>query len=93
MLETYGGCYPGGEVGYYIDALPDKLYKLDYVPVEVRSRYDPYTAWAEQGYVTEGKGDLTLKISYICLLISAVLAIITFFMYKRAKGENAHSSK
>ena len=45
-----GGCYENDEVGYYVDALPDKLYKFDYVPVEVRSKYDPYTVWAENGY-------------------------------------------
>lgn len=39
-----GGCYADGQVGYYKRALPDKVYKLEYVPVEVRDKFDPYTA-------------------------------------------------
>ena len=50
VLETDGGCFENGEVGHYSDAKPDKLYKFDYVPIEVRSRYDPYTSWAATGY-------------------------------------------
>jgi hypothetical protein len=50
-LIMEGGCYSGGlEVGHYINANPDTLYTFNYVPVEVRSMYDPYTVWANSGY-------------------------------------------
>jgi hypothetical protein len=39
-----GGCYGNNEPAYYERALPDKVYKLEYVPVEVRSKYDPYVS-------------------------------------------------
>jgi len=48
-LSLDEGCYDG-DVGFYTRALPDKLYKFDFVPVEVRSKYDPYTVWAQHGY-------------------------------------------
>jgi hypothetical protein len=44
-LSLDEGCFDG-EVGHYVRALPDKLHKFDYVPVEVRSKFDPYTVWA-----------------------------------------------
>lgn len=35
-LIIEGGCFENDEPGYYEKALPDKLYKFDYIPVEVR---------------------------------------------------------
>lgn len=48
MLE--GGCYQNDEPGYYVKAEPDHLYKFDYIPVEVRQVYDPYTVWSQSDY-------------------------------------------
>jgi len=42
-LVDRGGCYEDGAV-LYQKALPAKAYKTDYIPVEVRSVNDPYTA-------------------------------------------------
>lgn len=41
------GCYDDGDAAYYVRAQPDKMYKFEYIPVEVRSKFDPYTALAE----------------------------------------------
>ena len=49
-MQVDGGCYANDEVGYYVPAQPDKQYKFEYVPVEVRSKYDPYTVWAASNY-------------------------------------------
>lgn len=48
-LSIASGCY-NGNVAHYERAIPDKQYKFDYVPVEVRNKYDPYTVWAGSSY-------------------------------------------
>ena len=88
-LELDSGCYKGGEVGFYVNAKPDILYKFDYVPIEVRSKYDPYTSLAEAGYEVGGGNDHLLLISYVLIIATACFAIFTFFSYKKSKGESA----
>ena len=54
------GCYANDSPAHYVKANPDKLYKFDYVPIEIRSKYDPYTVWAESGYFIGGKDNSIL---------------------------------
>ena len=82
-----GGCYENNEPAYYIRAQPDKLYKLEYIPVEVRSKYDPYTALAETGYNDEIKCSLITGLSYIAFLVAFLFAIITLIMGYKAKRD------
>lgn len=42
-----GGCYKGGDYAHYTRANPDKIYKFDHIPVEVRSVNDPYLVWID----------------------------------------------
>ena len=79
MLD--GGCFPGGEVGYYEKAQPDHLYKLDYIPVEVRSAYDPYTIWTESGYNLGKDNQSWLQTSYILVLFAIVFGVLTIVFY------------
>ena len=89
-----GGCYENDEVGYYVPANPDKLYKFDYVPVEIRSKYDPYTVLTETNYNLGSKGSSKLRnLAYILVIISGVCAILTLFAYLRSRGENQGGSK
>ena len=91
-LSLYGGCYEG-DVGFYARAKPDKLYKFDYVPVEVRSRYDPYTVWAEHGYQIAKDNSVLTFSSYILLLSGLLFAILTCVSYnavKSSEGEEGH---
>jgi hypothetical protein len=37
-LSFSGGCYAGDSVAQYVQASPDKMYKFDYIPVEVREK-------------------------------------------------------
>lgn len=88
------GCYENGSPAFYVKADPNKVYKFDYVPIEVRSKYDPYTVWAEQGYQLAGEDNsLLLQISYILILVALVFAIITVITYSKAKTENDEESQ
>jgi len=44
------GCYQNREAGYYVDAVAGKKYSFDYIPVEVRSVFDPYVSITESNY-------------------------------------------
>ena len=44
-MEMAGGCYAGGEVAHYTPAKSNKQYKLEYIPIYVRSAYDPYVVY------------------------------------------------
>lgn len=78
VIESDGGCYKDGEVGFYVQADPNKLYKFDYVPIEVRSKYDPYTVWAENNYELGEGNDLFLMIAYISVVLTIILALCAF---------------
>lgn len=79
------GCYAGGEPGYYVRAHSDKLYKFDFVPVEIRSKYDPYTVWARSSYQIDSDSSLMVTITYSLLLASLFFGLITCVSYQSAK--------
>ena len=58
------------------------------MPIEVRSKFDPYTEWAAVNYDLEDKGNKLMLLSYICFILSIVFAICTLVKYKAATGEN-----
>jgi hypothetical protein len=75
-----GGCFSNDEPGYYIDADPNVVYKFQFVPVEVRSIYDPYVAYAANDYSGADGGTL-LNLSYAFLgltLFFGLLATMKF---------------
>jgi hypothetical protein len=79
MLD--GGCFKDDEPGYYVKAQPDTLYKFDYIPVEVRSVYDPYTVWTASGYNLGEDNQSWLQTSYILILVSIVFGVLTIVFY------------
>jgi hypothetical protein len=88
-LSVNGGCYANGDVGYYVKAKPDKLYKFDYVPVEVRQTYDPYVVWAQSGYTIEKPSGAIVNYTnyvYIGVVVTLVFAVLTFVSYSKAKA-------
>lgn len=92
-LTADGGCFPGNDVGFYVRAVHDKLYKFDYVPVEVRSSYDPYVVWAGSGYTIEQqtpgvKPANNTNFVYLGILATLGFAILTFVTYSRAKANS-----
>lgn len=62
-------------------AEPDHLYKLDYIPVEVRQASDPYTVWAASGYNLGKENQNWLQTSYILVLVSIVFGVLTIVFY------------
>ena len=89
-LGANNGCFSNGDVGYYVRAKPDKLYSFNYVPVEVRQTYDPYTVWASSGYTIE-KDTSAAKVNtnnyaYIALFATLFFAVLTFVFYTRSKS-------
>lgn len=93
IVQYEGGCYTDNAVGYYTWAKPDKQYKLEYVPVEVRSMYDPYVAWAESGYIAFDKKNPAFDFSTTFVAITMVFAVITFVLYIQAKGSSDEESE
>ena len=89
ILAFDSGCFANGEVGYYEKAKPDTLYKFDYVPVEIRSRYDPYTVWARSNY---NLGRQTKSFTYPLLFLSIIFGLMTgYFYYKNQKEVDAET--
>lgn len=82
-----GGCYGDNEAVYYVRAEPDKLYKLDFIPVEVRSKYDPYTSLTQSGYVIEKENTILSETAYILLIAGFLFAVVTFVLFLRAKKD------
>jgi hypothetical protein len=73
-----------------VRAKSDKLYSFNYVPVEVRQTYDPYTVWASSGYTIE-KDTSAAKVNtnnytYIALFATLFFAVLTFVSYSRSKS-------
>jgi hypothetical protein len=91
-LALEGGCYEG-EAGYYTRAKPDKLYKFDYVPLEVRSKYDPYTVWAGAYYTMVKDNSMITFISYTLIILGVMFGILTLVAYNGAKKTNEEESK
>jgi hypothetical protein len=83
VLTFDSGCYANGDVAYYEKAKPDTLYKFDYVPVEIRSRYDPYTVWAQSNY-NLGKQSSGLSVTYSLLLAGVFFGLLTCYTYHKA---------
>lgn len=83
-----GGCFKDDEAGYYVKADPDKLYKFEYIPVEVRSAYDPYTVWTGSGYDLGEDNKSWLQTSYVIVLVSIVFGVLTIVFYQKAKTYN-----
>ena len=90
-LDT--GCYPNGEAGHYTRAVPDKLYKFEFVPVEVRSRYDPYTVWTKSDYSLGKDYSMLLNITYILLISGLFFAVLTCASYSLAKQDLDHETQ
>ena len=85
ILEN--GCYKNGEPAFYERAMPDKVYKFEYVPVEVRSKSDPYVALTQQGYILEVENSWIISIMYMLTMAAIVFAILTTVMYCKAKAD------
>jgi hypothetical protein len=86
-LAVDTGCYEGGEPGHYRYAKPDTLYKFEFVPVEVRSRYDPYTVWAYSDYNLGQDYSMLLNITYILLISGMFFGVLTLASYNLAKHD------
>ncbi|CDW71828.1 UNKNOWN [Stylonychia lemnae] len=91
-LYSNGGCYDG-HVAHYQRAQPDHLYKLDYVPVEVRSQNDPYVVWAQSNYkINEDTSKLQMT-SYVLLIAAFFFGLLTCVSYQSSKAQSSSESK
>lgn len=86
------GCYPNSDPAHYRRIQPDRLYKLDYIPIEVRSKYDPYVALAGQNYVITQETPMLSTLATGLLTLSFILAFITFVLYIRVRKSNGQES-
>lgn len=85
---TYdSGCYANGEPAYYEQALPDKLYKFEYIPVEIRYKYDPYTVWSGSNYNLGRNMSGLTNISYALLLSGVFFSLITCYSYHQSQKD------
>lgn len=91
-LSLDEGCFEG-EVGHYVRALPDKLHKFDYVPVEVRSKFDPYTVWAGNDYKISKDNSLLQLANYGLLIAGTMFAILTWVSYFGVKRQDEGETK
>ena len=93
-MALAGGCYEGGQPAHYVRAKPDTLYKFDWVPIEIRSRFDPYVALAEQGYVYEEQADpLMMQLTQYFTIAALVFGFLTLIMFIRAKASAGDEGK
>lgn len=85
-----GGCFENDDPGYYEQAKPGWRYDFNYVPIEVRSKYDPYTAWAESEYNLGRDLTIFFWLSLIFLssafLLTLVLSYCFCFVVKKNDG-------
>ena len=88
-----GGCYQNNEPVYYTRALPDKLYKLEFVPVEVRSKFDPYTALTSEDYKVQVECSIISYISFLLFIVALIFAILTFVLCFKAKVDIGDEGK
>jgi len=77
------GCFPDGQVGQYRNVNSDvggkkstfKLFNLDKVHIEVRSRSDPYIEFAKAEESLSNDLSILFWVSMLCVAISAFLII------------------
>lgn len=94
-VEFVGGCYLEDGIGDYEIAQLNKSHSFDFIPIEVRYQYDPYTVFAESHY-NLGR-DLTIffwlsigcfSAAFLCTLILGV-----FFCFLVKKEGTSRSNK
>ena len=73
------GCYEDGDVGYYEPWPANETYNFSYVPIEVRSNFDPYTVWAEAEY-NMGR-DLTIMFWLSIIFVSLAFLLTVFLTF------------
>lgn len=78
-VEFFGGCFTDDQIEDYEVAEADKIYTFDNIPIEIRSKNDPYTVFTEHHY-NIGK-DLTAMfwISIALLSLAFLLILILIF--------------
>ena len=84
------GCYADGKVAHYVPAVPGKMYKLEYVPLSIRSMYDPYVVYTRYTS-TEDIADTQhfFCLSVICLVVSVLIGIYMLILYTGIKKASA----
>jgi hypothetical protein len=75
-----GGCFGGREVGHYEFVKPNKQYKFERVPLEIRSKYDPYVVWARHGYKLGENKPVLMTVCYVFLGLAFVLGLARFLL-------------
>ena len=82
-VALHEGCFPDGSAAQYKDVNSDvggkkkkfKIYNLDNVHIEVRSRTDPYIEFAKAEESLSNDLSLLFWVSMLCVGISACLII------------------
>lgn len=77
------GCFPDGQVAQYRDVNSDvggkkkkfRLYNLENVHIEVRSRKDPYIEFAKAEESLSNDLSVLFWVSMLCVAISACLIV------------------
>lgn len=86
VFTMNGGCYKNDEPGYYTRALKNKTYDFNYVPVEVRNSYDPYTLLTKNNYEFSRDTSYYLYIAYACIGVSIFMAFGAYITYNKRRG-------
>ncbi len=86
MAAYEGGCYEDGSPAFYVPAKPKKKYTFDWIPVEIRSANDPYTAFSKSGYDFGSDSSMMFNLSVMFLLIGLFMGAIVAADHKKKKG-------
>ena len=78
ITRTVRGCYQNREAGYYVDAIAGKKYSFDYIPVEVRSVFDPYVSITESNYQQPKDNSSLMYVTYILLALGVIFLVAAF---------------
>ncbi|CDW82390.1 UNKNOWN [Stylonychia lemnae] len=81
QIEFQGGCYESDEVGLYEQAKPNETYSLEYIPLEVRHKQDPYIVYAESHYNLGRDLSIFFWLSVGCLASSLFLTVLLSFCF------------
>ena len=75
-VEFVQGCFTDGNIGYYEIATPNKTQSLNFIPVEVRHKQDPYIIFAEAHYNMGRDTSFFFWLSISCLVLALVLIVV-----------------
>lgn len=86
--EYRGGCYEGGSIAVYEQAVPGEEYRFDNVPIEVREDESLYGKMKNiEAQVTYTIGPMFMFFSTLSLILAIVSGVLfAYYFFKAWKG-------